>query len=56
MHDVNTRLVTHEAVCAERYKNIESRMSRMEYILIGIFATLVCALGAALYMAKFPGS
>jgi len=23
VHEINTRIVTHEAICAERYKNIE---------------------------------
>ena len=34
MADVESRLMTHEAVCAERYAGINARLKRLETILI----------------------
>lgn len=39
-----TRITTHEAVCVERYKGIQSRLGRIEFILIGCTAALLWAL------------
>lgn len=33
--EVENRLNTHEAVCAERYEGISGRLKRLETILIG---------------------
>jgi hypothetical protein len=51
--DVAAALSTHEAVCAERYKNIElqfrssnSRLKRMETIMISAAAAIIGASGA----------
>lgn len=51
--DVAASLSTHEAVCAERYKNIElqfrssnSRLKRMETIMISAAAAIIGASGA----------
>ena len=45
MDNTEARLNSHEAVCAERYKQIWSRLSRLETILLTsvgfIIATLV---------------
>lgn len=41
VEDVSTRLSVHEAVCAERYTTIVSRIGRLEMII-------VCAAGALL--------
>ena len=35
LRDVDARLNTHEAVCAERYAGINARLRRMEAILMG---------------------
>lgn len=50
---VAAALSTHEAVCAERYKNIEvqfrssnSRLKRMETIMISAAAAIIAASGA----------
>jgi hypothetical protein len=34
-HDVESRLSTHEEVCAIRYDQINARLKRLEQILIG---------------------
>jgi len=46
--DIATRIAVHEAICAERYKNIEQslangeqRMTKIEYLL---YAVMVCVL------------
>lgn len=51
--EVAAALSTHEAVCAERYKNIElqfrssnSRLKRMETIMIGAAAAIIAAAGS----------
>lgn len=33
--DVEAKLSTHEAVCAERYAGINARLKRLEHIMIG---------------------
>lgn len=48
LEDAETRLAVHEAICAERYKNIEEslstgdkRMAKIEYL---IYAVMLCVL------------
>jgi len=48
MQDIETRIAVHEAICAERYKNIEEslangekRMTKIEYLL---YAVMACVL------------
>lgn len=48
LEDAETRLAVHEAICAERYKNIEQslstgdkRMAKIEYL---IYAVMLCVL------------
>jgi hypothetical protein len=55
--DVEAQINTHEAVCAERYGNIENqfrsanaRLKRIETILIGAAAGVVCAFGTIITM------
>ena len=42
--DVEARLQTHEAVCAERYDSINARLKRLEGILIGAAGAIILAL------------
>lgn len=35
MNEIEAKLMTHEAVCAERYAGINARLKRLEQILIG---------------------
>lgn len=41
---VDSRLTTHEAVCAERYGNIMFRMVRMEKMIMGAGAALIAGM------------
>jgi hypothetical protein len=42
--DVDGRLNTHEAVCAERYDGINARLKRLETILIGSAGAIILLL------------
>ena len=49
LHDVDARLNTHEAVCAERYLGINARLKRMEAMFIGgVGAIFLMLLGIVL--------
>jgi predicted nucleic acid-binding Zn ribbon protein len=51
LRDVDARLDTHEAVCAERYAGINARLRRMEAILMGgVGAIFLMLLGIVLKM------
>jgi predicted nucleic acid-binding Zn ribbon protein len=51
LRDVDARLNTHEAVCAERYAGINARLRRMEAILMGgVGAIFLMLLGIVLKM------
>ena len=39
--EVDSRLNTHEAVCAERYDGINARLKRLETILIGSAGAII---------------
>lgn len=48
-NDVEAKLSTHEAVCAERYLGINARLKRLEQIMIGSAGfIIVLLLGLAL--------
>ena len=51
LRDVDARLNTHEAVCAERYAGINARLKRMEATLMGgVGAIFLLLLGIVLKM------
>jgi hypothetical protein len=52
--DIATRIAVHEAICAERYKNIEEslatgekRMTKIEYLLYAVMACVLLGPGVA---------
>jgi hypothetical protein len=54
MEDIETRIAVHEAICAERYKNIEQsllagekRMTKIEYLLYAVMACVLLGPGVA---------
>jgi len=54
MEDIETRMAVHEAICAERYKNIEEslaigdkRMTKIEYLLYAVMACVLLGPGVA---------
>lgn len=44
MVDVESKLMTHEAVCAERYTGINARLKRLETILLTVAGTIIMLL------------
>jgi hypothetical protein len=44
--EVDGKLSTHEAVCAERYTSINARLRRLESILLAAAGSIIVALGA----------
>ena len=42
--DVESRLTTHEEVCAFRYESINARLKRLESILIGAAGAIILLL------------
>jgi len=42
--EINTELLQHEAVCAERYEMILFRINRLERILMGSAAAIIAGL------------
>ena len=42
--EVEANLMTHEAVCAERYAGINARLKRLEQILIGSAGAIILLL------------
>lgn len=59
LEDAETRLAVHEAICAERYKNIEQslstgdkRMAKIEYLLYGVMLCVLLGPGVAADFVK----
>ena len=46
LNEVEAKLSTHEAVCAERYLGINARLKRLESILISGAGVIIAALAA----------
>ena len=42
--DLDKRVATHEAICAERYGQIIQRMGRIEKIMLGVAGALILGL------------
>jgi hypothetical protein len=45
LDEVDKRLSVHEAVCAERYANLMSRLSRIERVFLSVAGTLLVGMG-----------
>jgi hypothetical protein len=46
--EVENKLVTHEAVCAERYATFINRVDRLERILIGAAGVLIIGMAGVI--------
>lgn len=44
INEVEAKLMTHEAVCAERYAGINARLKRLEHILMASAGTIIVLL------------
>lgn len=54
--DALHQIASHEAVCAERYMQIMSRMTRMERIMLAVAGTLLAAMAGALFKLLAVGA
>ena len=52
LRDVESKVSTHEAVCAERWKQTEARLKRIELVLISIVFLLLFGEGTVLEVVK----
>ena len=50
--DADTRIAVHEAVCAERYKAIEHRLQRTEYLQYITIVAILLGPGVASDLVK----
>ena len=48
-HEVDARLSTHEAVCAERWKETIVRIKRIEGLMIGAAAAIIGLLSSLVF-------
>lgn len=56
MNDPAVKLAIHEAVCAERYASLLSRMGRLEKIIIAVAGILLTGMAGAVWqLAKIGG-
>jgi len=49
VNDVKAQLDTHEAVCAERWKETILRIKRIESIMIGVAGTMIIFMATIIY-------
>lgn len=49
IHDVKSQIDTHEAVCAERWRETIIRIKRLEAILIGTAATMIGSMAGIIF-------
>ena len=49
IHDVKSQIDTHEAVCAERWKETIVRIKRLEAIMIGTAATMIGSMAGIIF-------
>jgi hypothetical protein len=47
----DARLSTHEAVCAERYEQINARLKRLESIMMQTAATMILSMAGTIFSA-----
>ena len=56
MTETEARLNSHEAVCLERYGQINTRLARLERILITSVGALICGMAVLIMTLVFHGS
>ena len=50
--DVATKLAVHEAVCAERWKQANDRLERIEFVLVAIVLLLLVGEGSVVAVLR----
>jgi hypothetical protein len=56
MTETEARLNSHEAVCLERYGQINARLARLERILISSVGALIVGMATLIMVLVFHGS
>jgi hypothetical protein len=49
LSELDKRLSMHEAVCAERYRNLVMRLGRVEKVMLCVAGSLIGGMAAALW-------
>jgi hypothetical protein len=55
-NDVESKLITHEAICAERYNTFITRVDRLEKLLIKAAGTLIVGMGGVIIAIVTKGA
>jgi len=50
----DARLNSHEAVCAERYEQINARLKRLESVIIKASGLMIVSMAGAIWAALMP--
>lgn len=48
VNEIENKLITHEAICAERYNTFITRVDRLEKLLIKAAGTLIVGMGGVI--------
>ncbi len=48
--ELDKRISTHEAICAERYQDIISRLTRVEQFLLGAMIILIVSMASVIWI------
>lgn len=51
MTETEARLNSHEAVCAERYEQINARLKRLERIMMSSAGVLICGMASIVWQS-----
>lgn len=49
MTETEARLNSHEAVCVERYSQINARLKRLEHIMLAVAGTLLLGMSSVIW-------
>ena len=49
--ELDKRVSTHEAICAERYHDIIKRLARVEQFLLGAMVLLIVSMASVIYVS-----
>jgi hypothetical protein len=55
MSEIDIRLTSHEAVCAERYAQINARLKRLEGVIMKTTGVLIVSMSAIVYASLTIG-
>lgn len=55
VNEIETKLITHEAICAERYNTFITRVDRLEKLLIKAAGILICGMAGVIISILLKG-